>query len=406
MDLLSKNKYITNKFHPLEKQIEKLPTEVKWCKKCVISNQRPRIVFNEEGICSACVNADYKNKIDWEKREQELIELLDSHRRSDGMWDVVVPSSGGKDSGFVAHQLKYKYEMNPLTVTWSPLKYTDIGRKNFEECVNAGFNNILCSPNGKFQRKLARLCLEELGDAFHVFVLGQISFPFQVAVNLGIKLVFYGENGEVEYSFQPEGIDRPCTPSNEWQKKSLKNSSFKELIEYGVKNKDYFSEDDFTDSDLILYEPPSIEKLDKIGIKGMHFFSYYHKWTPQENYYYCTENTGFKPNPERSEGTYSKYASLDDKMDGFHYYLRYIKFGLGRCVDDAAHEIRDGHISREEGIALMQKYDGEFPSKYYKEFLEYLDISEEQFWEIIDSWRLDHLWHKQDNQWALKNPIV
>ena len=138
----------------------------------------------------------------------------------------------------------------------------------------------------------------------------------------------------------------------------------------------------------------------------MHFFSYYHKWTPQENYYYCVENTGFKPSPIRSGGTYSKYASIDDKMDGFHYYMRYIKFGLGRCVEDAGHEIRDGHLTREEGIALMRRYEGEFPERYYKEFLEYLDITEEHFYQVVDSWRLPHLWKKDNGEWELKHPII
>jgi len=391
----------------IEKQVLEIPKEVKWCKKCVISNQRPRIIFNDEGVCSGCLNTVYKNnEVDWNYREKELITLLDGHRRNDGYWDVIVPSSGGKDSGFVAHQLKYKYNMNPLTVTWSPLKYTDIGRYNFQAHIDSGLSNLLCTPNGNLQRKLARLCFEELGDAFHVFVLGQISYPFQMAVQLGIPLVFYGENGEAEYAGDPEFADKPFKPASEWVRQHFKGVTFKDLLEYGLKYKDYLNEDDYCVSDLIFYEPPSIEKMNKIGIDGKYFFSYFHKWTPQENYYYCVENTGFKPNPERTEGTYSKYASIDDKMDGFHYFLRYIKFGLGRCMEDAAHEIRDGHITREEGIALMNRYEGEFPKKYFKEFLEYLDITEKHFWEVVNSWRAPHLWDSVDGRWKLKHPII
>ncbi len=126
----------------------------------------------------------------------------------------------------------------------------------------------------------------------------------------------------------------------------------------------------------------------------------------QVEYNRTDENTGFKPNSERSEGTYSKYASLDDKMDGFHYFMRYIKFGLGRCMEDAAHEIRDGHLTREEGIALMSRYEGEFPHKYFSEFLEYLDISESHFWKVVDSWRLPHLWEKDGQDWKFKHPIA
>ena len=138
---------------------------------------------------------------------------------------------------------------------------------------------------------------------------------------------------------------------------------------------------------------------------SIHFFGYYKYWDPQENYYYCRENTGFEPNTERSEGTYSKYASLDDKIDGFHYYLSIIKFGIGRTTSDAAHEIRDGKITREEGVALVERFDGEFPQKYYKEFLEYCDITDEIFHAMIDSWRSDHLWEKTSNGWELRNPV-
>lgn len=389
----------------LERQVGNAPKEVKWCKRCVISNQRPRVIFDDDGVCSGCHNTSYKNSVDWQEREKELVALLDQHRRTDGVWDVIVPSSGGKDSGYVAHQLRYKYGMNPLTVTWSPLQYTDIGYQNFQALIDAGLSNLLCTSNGKFQRKLARLCFEELGDAFHVFVLGQISYPFQLALRLGIKLVFYGENGEAEYAGDPKYADKPYKPSEEWVEQHFKGVTFRELLDYGLKHKDYLSEDDFVESDLIFYQPPTLEELKKANILGKHFFAYYHKWTPQENYYYCVEHTGFKPNPERSEGTYSKYASLDDKMDGFHYYLRYIKFGLGRCMEDAAHEIRDGHITRDEGIALMKRYEGEFPQKYFKEFLNYLDIDEAHFWEVVDSWRAPHLWEKVDGKWNLKNPI-
>ena len=389
----------------LEKQITKVPKKVLWCKKCVMSNQRPRIIFDENQICSGCKNNDLKNSINWDERENQLHKLLDKHRSRNGAWDVVVPSSGGKDSGYVAHQLKYKYGMNPLTVTWSPLEYTDIGWKNLRENIKSGFNNFLYSPNGELQRKLARLSFEELGDAFHVFVLGQVSFPFHIAKLLNINLVFYGENGELEYAGDPKYVDKPFKPSSEFLEHHFKGSKFEELIDYGLSNKDYLKKDDILNGDLNYYVPPTPKELSDIGIEGKYYFSFFKKWIPQENFYYCVKNTNFKPNLTRSEGTYSKYASLDDKMDGMHYYMRYIKFGLGRCVEDAAHEIRDGHITRQEGIQLMNKYEGEFPSKYFNDFLKYLDMSEEHFNNVVDEWRPEHLWKKTSNNWVLKHPI-
>ena len=392
----------------LEKQILEIPKEVKWCNKCVISNQRPRIVFDDKGVCSACNNMVYKEQINWEKREQKLLNLLDKHRSQDGSWDVLVPSSGGKDSGFVAHKLKYEYGMNPLLVTWSPLQYTDIGIKNFRALCEAGFVNIKATPNGRVHRKLARLSFEEYGDAFHVFVLGQVYYPIHMACKFNIKLIFYGENGEVEYAGDPIATDKPYIDfikNEKWIKGYLKGTTIDQILEYAYDEKDYIKKEDFTKGDLTYYRPPPINELKELDISRIYYYNYFHKWTPQENYYYCVENTGFKPNPERTEGTYSKYASIDDKMDGFHYFLRYIKFGLGRCMEDAAHEIRDGHITREEGVTLMKRYEGEFPKKYFKEFLEYLDISEKHFWEVVDSWRAPHLWDKVGSEWKLKHPI-
>ena len=147
-----------------------------------------------------------------------------------------------------------------------------------------------------------------------------------------------------------------------------------------------------------------LEKIKKIKLKP--FFSYYNIGGYDENFYYAQEKCGFQPNTERNEGTFSKYASLDDEFDGFHYYLAFIKFGIGRATSDTAHEIRDKKISRDEGIALVKKYDGEFPKKYFKKFLDYCSIDEKTFEKIIDSWRSEHIWYKDNSDtWKLRDPI-
>lgn len=388
----------------LDRQFLTLPEEVRFCRKCVISNQRPRIVFDEDGVCSACRNADYKEQVDWKQRERELEQLLDRHRRNDGYWDVLVPASGGKDSGFVAHELKHKWGMNPLTVTWTPMLYTDIGRTNWQGFVDSGFTNLFCAPNGDLQRKMARLCFEELGDAFHVFVLGQVHYPIWIALKFGIPLVFYGENGAVEYAGDPKLADKPYMDPEDWNTRLLKGCSLDELVAYGKANKDYFAGADVRGSDLLFYGAPPFEEIKRAGIRK-YYYSYYHKWIPQENYYYAAEHTGLKPNPERSEGTYSKYASLDDRLDGMHYWMGFIKFGFGRATQDASHEVRDGHITREEAVALVQRYDGEFPQKYYRDFLDFLGISEAHFHQVVDTWRRPNIWTKQGGEWALRQRV-
>jgi hypothetical protein len=151
--------------------------------------------------------------------------------------------------------------------------------------------------------------------------------------------------------------------------------------------------------------PPSAAELESVGVQA-HFFGYYKKWIPREIYAYAAEHTGFRPNPDgRSEGTYTDFASLDDRIDAFHYYLGFIKFGIGRCTSDAAHEIRDGLISREEGVSLVRQFDGEFPAKYFHDFLSYTGISEPFFEEVIDSFRPAHLWERIGGEWKLKHQV-
>lgn len=373
-----------------------LPNEVKYCKKCVISNQRPRITFDEHGVCSACNFADYKAKVvNWEQRESELKTLLDRFRRNDGRYDVIVPSSGGKDSALVAHMLKFKYNMNPLTVTWAPHVYTDIGFENHQNHIHIGdLANILVTPPGHTHRKLTKLAFENLGDPFLPFIFGQNNMPLQIAEKYDIPLIFYGENSEVEYG---GSMKDAFVPTRDWKHKNtnvlMSGMPPEKFLEHGI-----------TEKDLYPYLAPSTDRLDSLGLE-IHYFGYYHKWIPQENYYYCVENTGFKANPERSEGTYSKYASLDDKIDGFHYYLMFIKFGIGRATSDAAHEVRDGHLTREEAAALVGRFDGEFPKKHYELFLEYCGITEQEFWNVVDSWRPDHIWRKLGEEWRLRHKV-
>lgn len=372
-----------------------LPTEVRFCVRCTISNQRPRITFDEEGVCSACRFADYKREvIDWNAREKELKDLCDRHRKGNGDYDVIVPCSGGKDGGFVAHQLKYHYGMNPLTVTWAPLKATEIGRRNLDNFIRlGGFDNVLGTPNGTVTRRLTQLATRHLGDPFQPFIYGQTNYPMHQAVQNDVQLIMYGENGEVEYGGDMKNANSPTRVIQDHDKHYFSGMP-----------PEFWSEHGLSAADLHPFTAPSYDRI-MSNRTEIHFMGYYKNWDPQENFYYCRDNYGFEPNTERSEGTYSKYASLDDKIDGYHYYLGYIKFGIGRTTSDTAHEIRDQKITREEGIALVRRYDAEFPQKYYQEFLEYCDISDEEFRAIVDSWRSDHLWQQTGNGWELKKPV-
>ncbi len=372
----------------MDEQVQ--PTEVKFCKRCVISNQRPRIVFDDEGVCSACRYAERKrNDIDWDARGEELKALLDRHRRPHS-YDVIVPCSGGKDSSTIAHKLKHEYGMRPLCIKWAPFAYTDIGRANFEAFVHSGFDVMVAWPDGQVHRKLARLAFEFLGDAWDPFAFGQLCYPMHMAAHMDIGLVMFGENGEAEYGGDPAANDKPCWDAADWHRIYHKGKGVKRLIDLG-KQTSAITEDDLISP---FYSMPDPAVMASRSMKPeFHWWAYYKHWHPQENYYYATANTGFQANPEgRSESTYSRYASLDDRYDGEHYYLAYRKFGLGRCTSDAAHEVRDLDITRPEAVALVHKYDGEKPVRYHQEFLEYVGLDGAQYQRIIQRYSPPHLW--------------
>ena len=160
-------------------------------------------------------------------------------------------------------------------------------------------------------------------------------------------------------------------------------------------------------NDFNPYLPPKKKDLKKLNIQ-QRFLGYYLRWDPQECFYYASKNTGFKPNTERTEGSYSKYSSIDDKIDPFHYYCTFIKFGIGRATYDSSQEVRNEKITREEAVHLIKKYDSEFPKKYFKEFLKYIDVDEGNFWKTIDKFRSPHLWEKdiKKDEWILKKSIT
>ncbi len=390
-----------------------LSEKVEFCSKCVISNQRPRSVIEfknidnqKEGmrieknntVCDACKYNETKTAIDWDKREKDLIKLLDQHRKPSG-YDCIIPGSGGKDSAYTAHILKYKYNMNPLTVTWAPHMYTDIGWKNFDNWLKVGgFDNILFTPNGRVHKLLTKLAFKNLLHPFQPFIIGQKIIGPLIAEKFNIPLIFYGEN-QAEYG---NAIEE--NSSSEMDKKFFSIKENSEIILGGVSLSDILKNYNFKLNDFEPYIPPSTIDLGKTKIVQS-FLGYYIKWDPQECYYYAAKNTGFRPNSERTEGTYSKYSGIDDKVDPFHYYTTFIKFGLGRASYDAAQEIRNEKITRDEGVSLVEKYDHEFPIKYFKDFLNYTDIKEEEFFSTIDQFRSPHLWKKNNEKWKLLQSI-
>jgi N-acetyl sugar amidotransferase len=311
--------------------------------------------------------------------------------------------------------LKHEFGMHPLTTTWAPHIYTDWGWRNLQSWIHAGFDNVLHTPNGRVHRLLTRLAVENLFHPFQPFIIGQKSLAPKVALQHGIELVFYGEN-EAEYGnplVDTESARRDWAyfATRDQSQIYLGGTSLAELKErFGLE-----------EADLIPYLPADPEDLEAAGVQ-VHYLGHYLRWHPQGAYYYAVEHGGFSASPERTPGTYSKYNSIDDKIDDLHYFTTYVKFGIGRATYDAAQEIRSGEITRDEGVALVRRFDGEYPERFLDECLGYLSLPElefpvahhafeqplldrDYFLHLADAFRSPHLWDLTADGWRLRHTV-
>mgnify|MGYP006105085891 FL=1 len=398
-----------------------LPEKIIYCKKCLMSNQRPNMCsehyntseqnkdttkFHDE-ICDACKYSEQKKEIDWEERENKFKILLDKYRSRNGSYDVVVPGSGGKDSFYAAHVLKYKYKMNPITCTFAPNIYTKWGYANFTNWIDSGFSNYKFTADGEIHRLITRLAIENILHPFQPWILGQKNYPTKFAIMTKIPLIVYGDN-PAEYG--NPNADLTDDMNMEWF--SCKDQN--EIYISGYPIKKLKKDLDLTNAQLEPYVPVTEKEFKNQKLKYVSL-SYFTNWHPQHNYYYTIENSNnFQTSGERNCGTYTTNSGLDDKIDDLHYYTTFIKFGLGRVHYDAAQEIRSGDITIEEGKELIKKYNGEFPDRWFDDISKYLTINpnkfpkiqnffteynfnKDYFMSICDKFRSPHLWKKENN---------
>lgn len=356
---------------------------------------RPRIVFDADGVCNACHTAKEKNSIDWDARRAEFLEYIDRFRPKDGPYDCIVPWSGGKDSSAIAYKLKFEFDLNPLLVTFSPLMPDDTAIHNREEMIKLGFDHLMVRPNQKVSRHLAGRFFMERGDPKIHWNAGVNAVPVQVAVNYKIPLIFYAEHGESEYGGRVLSEEH----------KKLRD--FAEVLEHQIGDDPYNWMDDVVgERDLAPYVYPDLGDVEEVGVKAL-YFAYFFRWSMKENYDFIKDKIDFQlAKNGRTDGTFTNFDSLDDKIDNLYYHMQFIKFGFGRAVRDACRMIQNGQMTRDEGLDLARKYDAEFPTTYHDEHLEYLSLTAAEFTETIDQHRDPKIWEQRGNDWLLRNPIA
>ncbi len=366
---------------------------MKYCSQCLMPDTRPRVVFDAEGVCNACRTAEEKAVIDWDARRAEFDAYVERLRPAGGAYDCIVPWSGGKDSSFIAYKLKFELGLNPLLVTFSPLIPNEVGAHNREALIRAGFDHIMVRPNQHVSRHLCRRFFTERGNPKVHWDAGVNSAPMQVAVKYRIPLIFYAEHGESEYG------------GHVLSEEHKKIRDLTEVLEHQIgDHPDNWEDEVAGDRDLEPYRYPDLADVEAQGVTAM-YFAYFFPWDIRQNFDYIRDKIDFRTAPGgRTEGTFTDFDSLDDKVDNLYYYLQYIKFGFGRAIRDASRQIQRGHMTRETALDLVQRYDGEPPEAFLAETLDYLDMDAGTFWETIDLHRNREIWEHSGNQWQLRHP--
>ena len=367
---------------------------IHYCTKCLTPSTRPRIQFDDSGVCNACLNAEEKERIDWDARRTEFLEYVEKYKSNNNYYDCIVPWSGGKDSSAIAYKLKFEFGLNPLLVTASPLIPNEIAVHNREEMLKLGFDHVMIRPNQKISRYLTRRFFIERGNPKVHWEATKEAIPLQMAVKYNVPLVFYAEHGESEYG------------GKVLNEESKKVKDFTEVVEHLVGDDPHNWEDDnVEEQDLAPYLYPEPEEIERVGVKAL-YFAYFFRWSMYENYEFIKNKINFMTAPNgRTDGSFTNFDSLDDKIDTLYYHMQFIKFGFGRAVRDGSRMIQNGHITREEALKHAINYDHEFPHTYFDEQLEYLGMTADEVNEIIDKHRNKELWKQDGNNWRLKFPL-
>jgi N-acetyl sugar amidotransferase len=357
-----------------------------YCKECLYPSTKPDLNFID-GICNACINFKNRNDINWSQRKTDFINLFEKYKSNEN-WDCIIPVSGGKDSTYQIYKI-IELGYNPLCVISSTCHLSDIGKKNIENIKEMNIDLIEFTTKKNTRKKLNKLGLETVGDISWPEHITIFTIPVIIAVKFNIKLIIWGENPQNEY-----GGPGASNENNVLDRNWLEN--FGGLI--GLRESDIIllTENNITEKDIIPYKYPSDEDIKKVGVTGL-FLGYYFPWSGIGNAI-ISESLGFTTYNKFVEGSACDYENLDNYQTGIHDYFKYLKFGFGRATDIVNNLIRRKIISREDGLKIIYKHDGKYPSEYLgksiTEILKYIDITEEEFEKICDMFTNYNLFKK------------
>ncbi|MDD4628942.1 MAG: N-acetyl sugar amidotransferase [Candidatus Peribacteraceae bacterium] len=367
---------------------------MRYCSRCTYPIIAVNLSMNDEGVCSGCVVQEEKEKLDWKARENEFRELMESYRSKDeGNYDCIVPVSGGKDSHFQVWYITQVLKMKPLLVTYYTHNYTETGEANLRNISRVfGADHLIFTPSLKTIGKMNLATFKKTGDMSWHFHCGVWTTPFQVAVRYNIPLIVYGEHGFLDLAGQYSFSDRPEFTMRDRKEHYLR----------GYDWQDFVGMEGLTAGDLQWARFPGDAEIERTGARGV-FMGVYVYWDGNKNAEEM-KKFGFRENPEPYERTYRRSSNVDDiHENGIKDWLKFVKFGYGRCTDHTSKDIRLGIMTREKGMELVKRYDHVIPEKSLQHFLTMTGMSRDEFFRISDTFRDPRVWRIEKGQWWKDN---
>ncbi len=367
---------------------------MRYCSRCTYPMIAVNLSMDEEGICSGCVVQEEKEKLDWKAREKEFEQLIAPYRSKDGSkYDCIIPVSGGKDSHFQVWYITQKLKLKPLLVTYYTHNYTETGEANLRNISRVfGADHLIFTPSLETIRRMNLATFKKTGDMSWHFHCGVWTVPFQVAVRYNIPLIVYGEHGFLDLSGQYSFSDRPEFTMRDRKEHYLR----------GYDWQDFVGMEGLTAGDLQWANFPSDAEIERTGARGV-FMGVYVYWDGNKNAEEM-KKFGFKENPEPYERTYRRTSNVDDiHENGIKDWLKFVKFGYGRCTDHTSKDIRLGIMTREKGMELVKQYDHVIPEKSLQYFLQMTSMDRDEFFRIADTFRDPRVWRIEKGQWWKDN---
>ena len=371
---------------------------MRYCKRCVYSEVAVNVIFDEEGICSACRVAEEFDKLTpefWGERERKFRTTIGSYIRRNGEnYDCIIAVSGGKDSYWQTYLVKVVYGLNPLLVTYHGYNYLPEGQDNLSRMRDVfGVDHVVFGPSVETLRRLNRLCFKKMGDMNWHAHAGIKIVPIIAAVRLRIPLVIWGETTwSIAGMFSPDDYV-------EYSKRTVLEHDMR-----GYNWADMIDDKEGIEAKHLTWlRFPSDKEIAEVGVRGIYVGNFF-TWDPNLHAYKMRDEYGFEFARQPFERTYRTMSNLDDMHEnGIHDYMKYIKFGYGRASDHVSKDIRLGHLTRPEGIDLVRKYDHVKPRRDLERWLGYVGMTEEAFDRIADTFRDPRVWRKEDGQWVKDN---